>query len=331
MSTMKVLSEDIVPKQYQEDSMPELNVDYLIGLYSKFPADEKDICQVFLGAKVGDNRIGWIVPLLSLLSTEHGYENNKYFRKHAYEAFRFLKNKELPENTYILVASKRILEKLTGDDELGSFGLSFAEFGVYPYFDKASEYENKLSNEIGSEISVSKGFDYELSRGYIKLLAQSIIQTERNSYARFMFLYQVFELAMEMVFYSYIDKFKKGKSHLGIIREKISELSSERKLIKILYSMGGIDEYDVSLADKAKEIFGGYKDDSYYKGTYKSDMIYELRNTIVHSYHRYDIDEKLAYLCNYLEMEAYKILDYIFREKELHDRFLVDHFVEVKN
>jgi len=57
------LSEESIPLEYREDSVPTQGVEYIIKIYSKLEPDEKDIAEIFL-KKI---RVGWLIPALSMI------------------------------------------------------------------------------------------------------------------------------------------------------------------------------------------------------------------------------------------------------------------------
>ena len=133
MSEIITLSSDIVPAPYLVDSMPHIQVDYGIKLYTKSSPDEKEIAEVFVKSVDSEKRVGWLIPVLSMISLEHDYSENQYFIKHVYEAMKSLSGNEFHENTYVLVYSKRLLEEIgVGSD--GELTGAFVIYGVYPYY-----------------------------------------------------------------------------------------------------------------------------------------------------------------------------------------------------
>ncbi|WP_148709216.1 hypothetical protein [Pantoea agglomerans] len=53
-------------------------------------------------------RLGWIFPVLALISGEHDYADNEFFIKQAYEAYIYLKDQVLDENIYIFVLNNTV-------------------------------------------------------------------------------------------------------------------------------------------------------------------------------------------------------------------------------
>ncbi|MCC7681052.1 hypothetical protein [Janthinobacterium sp. FW305-128] len=310
MDELITLSEESVPLSYREDSLPGVQTLYGVKLYTKSVPDEKEIAQVYINNH-SEIRVGWMIPVLSMISLEHEYSENVYFRKHVYEAMKFLNGKELHESMYVLVYSKRLLDAadVTSDGELS---FSFVLYGIYPYCKYRSIVDVQHKIKVISKLVVAKSFNFDFSVGFFKFLVDDLLPAERNGYARFMFFYQIYELAMEMVFYKKVNELKIARSHLGIIRKKIEEYNSEGKLIAVLYAEMGMDKNDPSLAAVAKSIFEDLKEEVYYTSTNKSAMLYDIRNVLVHSYYRFSIEDSLSYLASYIEDEAFYVLNYIF-------------------
>jgi hypothetical protein len=322
------ISDESVHTRYQNDPLPNIEATYKAKLYTKVTPDEKEVAEVFIEKSKNEKRIGWIIPLLAITSIEHDFASNQYFIKHAFEAFKLLKGQDIPEESYILIVSENLLTR-NAVDGLGYLSLSFSKFGIYPYYNIPATYSNTLSADFENRIVIKHCFDFDRAKDYFQLLTHSLIQSEDNNYARFMFLYQIFELAMECIFYYKINEFKGGKHSLKIVRDKVKELSSERKLINLLYQEADLCRYDYSLSEKAKLIFGTYKDDKYYSDTFNSDLIYDIRNSLVHSYHRFDLKSELTYFCDYLELEVFEIINFLHSNESIRNSLYAEHFEKI--
>ncbi|MFQ1999306.1 hypothetical protein ACK35E_18135 [Aeromonas veronii] len=336
MIDMLEINEETVPKIYQ--SFPEadnLQLTYTLLQYSKFEASEKDITIVHMDARlIKDDiqskdalkRIGWLIPVLSLISTEHNYAVNKHFIRYAYELFKLIKDKKFPETAYFLVLSDTNFKFFSSKYHLDNLRVSFTEYGVYPKFECDAIFHNKQARQFGGTTVISPSFAFNKAKGFIKSLMHTIIQTEINHYARFMYFYQVIELLMELVFYDKILSYKRNKLRLGLIRDKISELSSEKKLITLLYEKVNILKVDSELLMQARNIFGTSKDETYYEGALNAEVLYDLRNTIVHNYYRYDFKDELEYMCNHIEIVTNKIFELVFLDEYLRGEIIDGYF-----
>lgn len=324
MTDILTLSDESVPPVYLEDSLPDIQTEYGVKLFTKSTPDEKEIAQVYIKNET-ETRIGWLIPVLSIISLEHDQSENVYFRKHVYEAMKIIKNKSLPESIYVLVYSKRLLDS-AGVELDGELSLSFLLFGVYPYYNSPSLTNIENKKKIENKLVITKSFNFDFSVGFFKFFSSSFLPTERNGYARFMFCYQVYELAMEMVFYKKVNELKITRSHLGIIRKKIDDYSSEGKLINILYGEMGREKNDPNLSAVAKIIFEDVKDTEYYISTNRSSMLYVIRNTLVHSYYRHNVEENLSYLSSYIEDEVFYVLNYLYSVQEMRAEMEAKYF-----
>ncbi|QJD59991.1 hypothetical protein HG264_14345 [Pseudomonas sp. gcc21] len=316
MGDLIELTDENVPSAYLEDPMPEVQTEYGVRLYTKSAPDEKEIAQIFMPGDPKEVRIGWLIPLLSIISSEHDEYENKFFRKHAYEALKTLKGRNLPENLYLLIYSRRLLDSVRVSCD-GELALAFLLYGVYPFYEHGSLSSVDFKAPITPKIVIHKCFNGDRAMGFFKLLIREVLPAEKNGYARFMFFYQIYEITMELVFYKKVNELKIKRSHLGIIRKRIDEYSSESKLIGLLYSEMKREEFDARLAAEARLIFEDIKENEYYTSTSKSKMIYDIRNTLVHSYYRFKFKDSLSYLTSYLEDEAFHLLRYLYSAEGL--------------
>lgn len=319
------LSEENVPLEYRDDPLSDVNAKYNLILLTKFDPDEKDISEIQLPSskesiKYDENgktkdkletRVGWLIPAISLLSREHNYFNNTYFRKHAYEIFKVYNEKTIDERSYFLIYSQGLEKKCAFTIHEGI--ISLGKYGIYFLSGQHANHLNTLSEKIKSKTTLSRYFDIYKAKGFIQSIFHEVLQTEKNPYARFMFLYQIIELLMELTFYSKIDSFRNAKNHLGAIRKKIEEYSSEDKLISSLYTDCRQNIIDQSLVDKCNDllpqkIHAGKES--------KSVAIYSFRNAIVHNYFR--LNAKLdMFFPDYLEMDIYNLFEEIFSRPNL--------------
>ncbi|EQA4283268.1 hypothetical protein ACX2VI_004282 [Cronobacter dublinensis] len=325
MENKITIDDESVYHVYQTDPKPQYT-GYNIFLYSKKHADEKEIAEVEFFWNRSKKRLGWIFPVLALISGEHDYADNEFFIKQAYEAYTHLKGQVLDENIYIFVLNNTVSDLLeVGKEKLGVFSLSFSKYGIYPYFSSLAEYSNSNALDIPNKLTIKKCFNLaEEKKTYIHVLVKKIIIEEKNEYARFMFFYQVYELSMELFFYKQLETFKRNKKRLATLKDKLSEFSSERKLINAMYEIMG-DKYDIALSNISKSIFGAINEESYYNGEMKSNMIYDLRNALVHNYFRYNFTDNLKNLSDYLEMEIYDILQFLYDDEYLREVFIDEY------
>ncbi|HCD1870870.1 TPA: hypothetical protein NBI88_005132, partial [Enterobacter bugandensis] len=159
MENKITLDDESVFHLYQIDPKPQYT-GYNIFLYSKKDADEKEIAQVEIVTNRSKQRLGWLFPVLALISGEHDYADNEFFIKQAYEAYTHLKGQELDESIYIFVLNNTVSDLLeVGKEELGIFSLSFSKYGIYPYFGSLAEYSNSNALVMPNKVTIKKCFD----------------------------------------------------------------------------------------------------------------------------------------------------------------------------
>jgi hypothetical protein len=115
---------------------------------------------------------------------------------------------------------------------------------------------------------------------------------------------------MERHFHRRIDSYRNKKTTIGTIREKISDLSSERKLMRTLFDEHGIRlllSYDEK--DLIRRLYGGDREESYFTDLQAPDFIYDIRNTIVHSYHKYELAGSMKEISDRLEQIVLEVIE----------------------
>jgi hypothetical protein len=308
--------QELVHEKYHSNPYPEVMGPYEVALYTKFDADEKEIAEVFLPGKSRDIRIGWLIPFISMSSIEHDFNSNPYFIKHVYEAMSLLGEKGLDERTYVLVVSRRLMGD-AGIDTIGELSLSFLSYGVYPFRTKHSSISRSTGTQFSPRLKVDKCFDITQAYGYWATLFFDVLPCESNEYARFMLIYQLYELAMDLTFYKVINDYRKERLPLAAVRERMAELSSEKKLITLFYLDMGGEQIDVALAAQVRAVLGDARTEKYYTDAHRPTLIYDVRNNLVHNYHRSAIDPQLKFFANYLELEIPRIVSYLFKNEGL--------------
>ncbi|MEO9241343.1 MULTISPECIES: hypothetical protein [Pseudomonas putida group] len=312
---------------YKTDPLPEVQPGYEVYFYTKFEPNEKEIAHVFAPDKLGkkDVRVGWIIPILSIFSIEHDFGEDKYFIKHAHEAIKLIGELSLDERTYIVVLSKRYMSE-AGISSASELSLSFLEFGIYPFKSNHSKVRRLAGKDFQKAIHVTKGFDITKAKGFFESLFLDTLQLETNDYARFMLIYQLYEMAMELVFYATIASYKAEKLPLSSIREKFSDLSSERKLINLLYTGMGGSPFLEGLSSEMKAVLGDTKEDKYYDQACVANYIYDIRNSLVHNYYRSGYKKQIQYFTNYLELELIRVIRYLYNTHNFKEEILSTYF-----
>lgn len=312
------IDEITVPIEYQVDPL-NINAKYVCIELTNYRADEKNISEVFFVSRRGNEkpkRVGWVLPILSVISSEHQYFENKFFRKHAFEIFKKYNGQEMDERMHILIYSKRLAGNVGMN--VASVLINLCKYGLYPFRGNHADRENRALEKISNKMYLEEGFDLSRSTGFVYLMFSKIIQVEVNSYARFMFFYQIMELLMEVKFYSKMKGFRSRYNSLYKTREKIQEYSTERSLINAVYQDSKVDSCDATLAQVSHD-FHLYRSELDHSNLKKSELIYEFRNTIVHNYYRFNFNTAVDQFADCIERDVYSILHSIFTLPDLAD------------
>jgi len=313
------LSEDTVPSEYRtlNDQLYNLGKDCFwdVSLYSKYEPDEKDVRRV----KLNNQTIGFMIPILSVLSLEHDFSEDTFFRRAAFEAYSSLKrdenDKELDERTYVLVCWS------DGDERYSeSISLNFYRFGIYPRFPSLSECKDAGFESLPlKNIKVDKAYHICNSQGYIKDLLFEHLPLENNYYARFMYIYQLFEMFMDILFYKEVDRYKGAGKSISTVRKKISDISSARSLLELLFRKANLGDFSLNMRQSVHDLLGSVNEKNYSDSgeVFSSDVIYDFRNMIVHNYYRFRDDDVLSTVVLEIESKAISLLLNSFKEEEM--------------
>jgi len=299
---------------YGENTESLENYEYRMLYKERF--SENDIFMIHLEKRDSDYRLGWLFPLGSIFSKEHNYKDNLHYAIYARIASEYIASNSIRigvkietdkalDNIHILIAKKdRLLannncfidELLPALSKYGYFEQFSSMKGIY-----TNEWSGYYINQVKESILVLYR-SYILNDKYFKMIFEENLPFQQNPYYRFMLLYQIIENKMEKIFYSKIEEMKIINSTIGSIREKITELSSERKLITILfkeiYKKNEIDDY---IKDDLRQLLKLFKPDEYFAENFTfPNAIYDIRNILVHSY----------YKCLAMSIDLKAIVDY---------------------
>lgn len=325
----KILIDDTVVPSLYVNFVPDKERGYEVCVYVKADAREGEIAQVGINRGGDFERLGMIIPVLALISKDHGYEEKRFFVSYAHALFNLIQGREFSENTYFYIACK---------DQYSAFGLSFSanehthvfyNYGVYPlglsvgsnsHLNDLVLYDEGSYREFDDEIVLSEFFDLTKMGGFFKKLLFDHCRMERSYYARFLYFYQVVEMAMELVFHAKLDEMRRKKTRIGTIRSKMRDLNSESDLINLLYcEMGRGGEKAEDDIIKAAESILEEKDQAV------SCILYGFRNVLVHNYHRKDEGDNLKVICHFMEVEGFRILSWLSRNKPYSDMMGSDY------
>ncbi|RVT48610.1 hypothetical protein EMM73_01310 [Rheinheimera sediminis] len=318
------LNIETVPNRYQKSSVASSN-DYDVIKLTKFEPDEKDISSLYirLNKPSRDVRAGWLIPAISLISIDHDFSDNPHFINYAGHIFNKFKDQTLDERTYFFIWYRDNLKN--NDIDAYDYVLDLSKHGIYPLESEHSKYKNNLSLRVPPELTLKKRFNYRHFKGFVKDLYSNILQDEINLYARFMHIYQVMELSMDLALQAKMMEFKDTRKHLGIIREKLPDYFKESKLINAVYEFndGNKDITNIILAANSKLHPSTGRN---YNSAEKHVAIYDFRNMLVHNYYRFKDDIDISLFCDHLEFDILEILTKIieadYYKEELKLRYL---------
>lgn len=283
---------------------PQLQYQYSVNYLSKTNFKENDIFTVHTKINGQRTRIGWLFPALILGSSEYdlfGDQHLGVYLKVAASYLNSLNNKSaIDENTHLLILKDQAL--LEGDLIKENFGISLMRLGYYSE-SVTTEISNSRAKAEGSKIDLIKCPPvYELAP-YIQKLFLKLLPKVSDPLSRFISIYQTFELLMEKYFHSRIDEHRIKRSTIGTIRENITDLSSERKLINGLFTY---TQHRMKLSSEEdnliRRLFDSDKTESYYDELNLPNFIYDIRNAIVHNYHKYELTNLMQEISELTEL-----------------------------
>lgn len=320
------LNTDTVPSRYQNINEVSTS-EYKAIKLTKFEPDEKDISIIYIRLRKPsrDVRVGWLIPAISLISVDHDYSEDLHFIKYASNIFDKYKDQAIDERTYFFVWFNETVE--SNKINLYDYILDFTKFGIYPLESEHSKYINSLSLRVTKEITLQKRFDFRIFNGFVRELYSKTLQNETNLYARFMQIYQVIELSMDLALQAKMMEFKDSRKHMGIIRDKLTEYFKEAKLIGTVYDFtnnsNDITNLRVEANAKLKQSTG-----KNYSTERKEVAIYDFRNMLVHNYYRFKDDVDITIFCDHIERDALDILTKMTEEKYYNSELKARYYTE---
>lgn len=280
--------------------------------FSKKNLKESDIYMVH---DERSRRIGWIIPIMSLDSTEHKFSQNEHFLRYSFIAFReALKNSTseifkitiernnavdiestnisdlFDDSTAVFIVSKETLsEEKRENFDLGEYIPSFFSYGYVELTKKDPSllhFEKNIDTTIDTLKLHSASKDIG-SIDYIRSMCSNVLPYEPNAIFRFFYLYQVIEMLMDIIL---------NEEHKGIVQElatitgdmsrikelldKLSESASEKKRIKLLIEKYTTNQYSM---DELRRCCTALLTDL---GKVPADglagFLYPIRNFIIH-------------------------------------------------
>jgi hypothetical protein len=291
---------------------PNFVSEYSFAYLSKTDFKENDIFTIRIVIDKKSERIGWLFPLIALGSKEHDYGECPHFGLYAKIGGAIISScskKNYDENTQILILKDAKL--LEAEAYVGNLTIPLMEYGYYPVV-SGVKFQNKLclvNNVSTKSLSVKKSPAVHDYLPYIKNLMSELLPKTTDPLSRFLSIYQVYELLMEKFFHLKVEEYRNKRITIGTIRENMAELSSERKLMNLVFQFCELrtspteDERNL-----ARRLFDSDKEDSYYEKLSLQGLIYDLRNAIVHNYHRYELTSLMLDISERMEVIFVELL-----------------------
>ena len=269
---------------------------------------ENDVFEVYENTIA--ERIGWIFPITILESNENDYQEYKNLNDYKYVAYEKLLQLEFKislkenhntlyrlsdyfSNAIICILHKKTIGKIK-DFKFSNYLLSLYKYGYLllrktPKAESISDrndFVNEMRSTNRSRINLTKSKFDITSNSFIKSLFMEHLLQSENSLIRFIFLYQIIEYCMslefDIQFESSLEEYKNGKLAKNDLREKITVLSRERELIRIIFEQTKIPsglktDYKTAVDCLFREVGRDQISNSF------SDNIYNTRNLLTHN------------------------------------------------
>lgn len=270
---------------------------------------ENDVFQIF--DKLAKIRLGWIFPLSNLEGSENDFYNNEHLNKYKFVAFQLLllANEEsitlqddleqfnisdiYKDNPIIVILSKENTSEIP-DFSIKNYIPSLSKYGYY----KQNEFENllkfsqkntyclKYRGKVKLDLYKSQR-DIESDRFFNELFSKHL-KSLGHHLIRFHLLYQIIEYIIterfDVVFDNLIHKFNDDKIVKNDFIEKINQLGKERSNIKKVVECLKKNKTDFNIPNlerDCKDLLVAHNKEI--KNSL-GDLIYDVRNLIVHNY-----------------------------------------------
>lgn len=277
---------------------------------------ENDVFQIY--DKDEKIRLGWIFPLSNLEGSENDFTDNLHLNRYKFVAFHLLllareKNIDLDasqrlssisdiykNNPIILILSNSSISKIK-DFSLDNYIPSLSKYGYY----KQNEYENLLTLRSKNEYCLKQRGRADLnliksqrdinSNRFFKELFSKHLKSLEHHLVRFHILYQVIEYILterfDVVFANLIGEYNAKKIIKNDFIEKINELGKERLNIRKVINCLREKKCDFQIPDlerDCKDLLSAHN--KKFKNSL-GDLIYDVRNLIVHNYRNIEDSE----------------------------------------
>lgn len=275
---------------------------------------ENDVRQVF-NKIVGDKaRIGWAIPVLSLVSDQHDFAADEHFLKYSYVALAKSLS-ALPKDIILDVSDLRCIEPLkmfgegavvlvvsrltlrNGHDfELRRALPSLVSYGYSPRsIEDDRSYPWVMRDPIAKSIAIVQSARTPDDHDMVAAMLNGFVSSQRSVALQFFYLYQIIELLMERVVafrqVEIADSIARAGSNSSLIKaalEKIGEINSEKSRMNLVvdrYARMGAELGDLRAQCNRLKIKLGMD-----TGESMSEYLYPLRNYIFHNFRSFPKD-----------------------------------------
>lgn len=294
---------------------PDLSVlrQYSFSFLSKVDFKENDIFMVQISEGGHTHRLGWIFPLIALGSKEHDRWGCPHFEVYARVGGSIIAgacDESVNENTHVIILNDE--RALALDLYVENLAVSLMRYGYYP-ISSSTLFRNGLCTVSGidnGKLSVRKALAPSEYVPYVRRLILELLPKVLDPLSRFLSIYQVYELLMERYFHTLMDEYRLKRITIGTMRERMNDLSNERKLINGVFSRCEIRQ---AVNDEERELlrrlFGDDREEQYYRKISLQDFIYDLRNAIVHNYHKYELSSLMSEISERMELVLVEVLE----------------------
>jgi hypothetical protein len=292
-----------------------------VHFLAKKGVKENDIFQAY--NHEFNKRIGWIIPTVSLGSTDHDFANDPHFLRYAYvgvrESLRHLDDsiysKSLNydsneigfsdifhESTVLLIISKETLINGVQFD-IDRASASLIKYG-YVRLGKINPEEIEFMAESPNEkkLQIEQISSQLKSHQLISELLNVSFAYEKKAAFKFFFIYQIIELLIDDIYKNeqekIVDKLILAKGDSGLTKEVLEEMQtfiSEKKRISLLVdnytNMGGELSELKDLCNNLLTSLGREERDGF------QNYFYTIRNFIFHQYRDFPRESEALLEC----------------------------------
>lgn len=304
-------SENEIVVEYQPLLEEHFNIQnfQLVLFENNYLNAENDVFQVY--DKDENLRIGWMFPLSNLEGKENDFVDNVHLNRYKFVAFQLLliaKEKTIitdgtkegysisdfyPNNPIVLVLSDEQTSKINSFS-IEKYIPSLSKYGYY----KQNDFQNTLNIRTKSDFCLSlRGKEklnlYQAQRDinndrFFSELFSKHLKSLEHHLIRFHILYQIIEYVLterfDVVFNNLIGEYNKNNIVKNDFIEKLNELGKERVNIRKVIECLKQKKCDFQIANLERDCQDLLTSHNKKIKTPLGDLIYDVRNLIVHNY-----------------------------------------------